>query len=65
MGKSLVEFDFFGWLEMIKNCLAISYKHDFSGFFFKRNVTTLCNSKLVIFLRKLSMVRLWFFCYFC
>ena len=36
MGKSLVEFDFFGWLEMIKKCLAISYKHDFSGFFFKK-----------------------------
>ena len=29
--KSFVEFDVFGWLEMIKNYLAISYKHDFSG----------------------------------
>jgi hypothetical protein len=36
MGKSLVEFDFFGWLEMIKKCLAISYKYDFSGVFFKK-----------------------------
>jgi len=62
MEKSFVEFDFFSWLEMIKNCLAISYKHDFSGFF--KNVMIFCNSKIVIFSRKLSMVRLWFFCYF-
>jgi hypothetical protein len=32
MEKSFVEFDFFCWLKMIKNCLAISYKHDFNGF---------------------------------
>jgi len=33
MEKSFVEFDDFGWLEMIKNCLAIYYKHDLMFFF--------------------------------
>jgi hypothetical protein len=53
MEKSFVEFDVFGWREMIKNCLAIYYKHDLM-FFFLLNIITLCNSKIVIFSRKLS-----------
>jgi len=38
MEKSFVEFDDFGWLEMIKNCLAIYFIHDLMFFFVKYNV---------------------------
>jgi hypothetical protein len=57
MEKSFVEFDVSGWREMIKNCLAIYYKLTWFNVFFLLNIMRLCNSKIVIFSRKLSTVR--------
>jgi hypothetical protein len=53
--RTLEKFDIFGCLEMIKKCLAIYYKHDFSSIFV--NIVILSNDKIVVFFVTFSHLR--------